>query len=513
MARTLKANEKSQDTLTWRLHNEADQIMVGVLWLLWVVSLGFAFLHGTWLLWAILGTSISLSGTGVWRYAPASLASRLTMGLGFMLYAALLIQQAQGLVEAHFGIFVLLAFLLYYRDWRPIVLAAAVIALHHAGFYFLQINGVPVYVFQHTHMPVMVLVHAAYVVFETLVLVLMAVKLCQETKEAATLATLGAESAQSNEIDLDPARVETAGAAGHGVGVFLDNISHALREASVVAVSIRRAAAELRASGAGMVTIRDRQQIDVDQVVDLVRKMNGVADKVAQESRHIAEDAAQCAKTAQTTGESMLATTRSIEELVQAVEQTASQMTQLDEATAQIDSIVAMIDDIAGHTNLLALNASIEAARAGDAGRGFAVVAGEVRRLSESTQSSAKQIQEVVHSLRAAAVNAREVAEGSRTVAERGGDQMRTASHEFQAIVSRFPVFASGMHALSEAMNGQQALIRETNTHMSEISTFLQASSGKVENISSSGRSLEAMSERLYASVRRFRKGEERFVS
>ena len=512
MAYGTKETNRSESTLIRRLYREADQVMVAVLWLLWAVSLGFAFLHGTWMLWIFAATAISGSGTFLARQAPASLVTRLTMGICFMFYSALLIQQAQGLVETHFGIFALLAFLLYYRDWRPIVVAAVVIAVHHAGFYYLQSQGVPVYVFQHTHMPVMVLVHAAYVVFESLILVLMAVKLHQETLEAAALASLGEENTRSDEIDLDPARVQDAGEAGHSVGLFLGTISHALREASLVAVAIRQASTELHNAGSGMVSLREQQQNDVDQVVHLIHSMEEVASRAAQESRRIADEAQKASQAAQETGRGMDATAQSIAALVQAVEQTANQMAQLDQATAHIENIVGVIDDIAGQTNLLALNASIEAARAGEAGRGFAVVAGEVRRLSESTQTSAKEIQDVVASLRGAALKAKQVAESSRSEAVRGGERMEDASQDFQAIVAHLPQFASGMSQLSGEMHAQQQLMYQITSHMTGIAGFLQQSSGRVENIRTSSQSLEQMSERLYASVRRFHIGQQRLV-
>lgn len=501
-----------QKILLCRLHSEADQIMVAVLWLLWLVSLGFVFLYGTWMLWALLGTSLSIIGTLMWRFATASLATQLYMGISFMLYSALLIQQAHGLVETHFGIFVLLAFLLYYRDWRPIVLAAAVIAIHHLSFYYMQVAGLPVYVFQHTHMPVMVLVHAAYVVFETLVLVLMAVRLRQESEEAATLASLGTDGIRSEEIDLDPNRVKAAGAAGHGVSRFLDGICNALREASSVAVSIRLASTDLRSISNGMLTLRDRQQVGVARVVTLVSEMESVAGHVSQESRRIAEESTKCAQTAQETGDH-LTSSRSVHELITAAQQTAEQMTRLDEATCQIQTIVSMINEIAGQTNLLALNASIEAARAGDAGRGFAVVAGEVRRLSENTQRSAEQIQEVVGSLRSAALTAKQVSEQSLVVAELGSERMNSAGREFQAMVSNFRQIASSMNSLSEAVSRQKSLMHETTGHISEITNVMRDNSGRVENLHSNGTLLDTMSERLWNSVRRFRNGNEHFVS
>jgi methyl-accepting chemotaxis protein len=500
-------------SLVHRLHQEADQVMVAVLWFLWLVSFGFAFLYDTWMVWGVLATAVSLFGTLMSRQASGSLATRLTMGASFMIYSALLIHQAHGMTETHFGIFALLAFLLYYRDWRPIVVAAALIAVHHVSFYLLQVNGAPVFVFQHTHMPIMVVIHAAYVVFESAILILMAVKLKQETEQTAILASLGADTNHTDEIDLDPHRVAAAGAAGQGVAAFLSSIGHALGEASVVAVAIREASSKLHTAGAGMVTIRDEQQAGIDQVVHLVHEMNDVASQVAQDSQRIAGEAVHHAKSAQETDKNMAATTQSIKELVIAVQHTAEQMTELDEATGRIESIVTMIDDIAGQTNLLALNASIEAARAGEAGRGFAVVAQEVRRLSESTQSSAKEIQQVVGSLRQATVNAKSVAEQSRVEAERGGERMDVASHEFQGIASHLPVFASGVNSLSEAMGRQHSLMHAISGHMEKISTSLQQSSRNVGDVNSSGQSLEVMSERLYSSVRRFRKGEERFVS
>jgi len=341
----------------------------------------------------------------------------------------------------------------------------------------------------------------------------MAVKLNQETQEAAILASLGADNLRSDEIDLDPAQIQSAGAAGQSVGAFLTNISHALREASAVAVSIRKASATFRSAGTGMVDIRNRQRSDIEQVVRLVESMDSVANHVAQESQRIAIEAGQCSQAATETGKGMAAAARSIDQLVQGVQQTAKQMTQLDEATAHIESMVSVIDNIAGQTNLLALNASIEAARAGEAGRGFAVVAGEVRRLSESTQNSAKNIQAVVESLRAAARSANDVADRSRVEAEAGGERMQIAGSEFQSIAGRLPHFASGMNNLSAEMSRQQALMQEINGYMSKISGFLEQTSSQVESVSSSGQAMDQMSERLYDSIRRFRNGEERFVA
>jgi methyl-accepting chemotaxis protein len=480
--------------------------------LLWLVSFGFAFLYGTWWLWGTVGTGVSLVGTWLGRRAHAGLGTRLCLGAFFMVYSGLLIHQAHGMTETHFGIFVLLAFLLYYRDWRPIVLAAALIAAHHLVFYYMQVSGVPVYVFQHTHMVTMVFIHAAYVVVEAAVLVLMAVKLREETGQAATLAALGSRDNGGDEIDLDSARVAAAGAGGRGVALFLNLITQTIREAAAVAMTIRRACVELQRVGDHLVANRERQTEAVHQVVKLVHEMDSVATHVARESNRIAGDAMNCTQAAQQTEANMTATTQSIEELVQAVQHTSQQMEQLDEATSRIESIVTMINDIAGQTNLLALNASIEAARAGEAGRGFAVVANEVRRLSESTQSSAKEIQTVVESLREATSNARKVADKSSQEAERGGERMQIAGREFAGVMASLPGLADGIRALTEAMARQQAMMKDVTSQTDGMSDSLQATSSDVKDVSASTQSMEAMSQRLCASVKRFRNGDELFV-
>ena len=490
----------------------ADRLMVWVVWFLWAASFGFAWMHGTWLLWGLVATGISGMATLMSRFSPGSVATRLMMAAALMMYAALLIDQAHGVVETHFGIFALLAFLLYYRDWRPIVLGAAVIAVHHVVFYLLQAWGAPVYVFEHAGMPMMVVVHAAYVVVETVVLVRMAVGLREEMEGTVALAALGVAVDREKEIDLDPERVAGAGAAGQGVAEFLEQISEAIRQAASVAVSIREASTTMARASGEMVVIRDHQQGDVERVVELVGQMDVVASEVSDRSRTLAVEAGESAEAALAAEKLIRGTSETIERLVGSVEQTARQMGELETATERIDRIVEMIGGIAGQTNLLALNASIEAARAGDAGRSFAVVAQEVRRLSESTQSSAGEIQGVVTSLRAAAQGAKSISEQSRNEAEDGGRQMRHASEQFQAVAAGLPQFAASMSSLTEAMRQQQSLMQMIAQRMTESSRYLEQSSGTVVEIRESGASLEAMSGKLYASVERFRRGGQRFV-
>lgn len=133
------------------------------------------------------------------RLAPAGARrTRLAVAASFMVFSALMIHQSRGMLEFHFAIFCFLAFLLYYRDWQPIVLAAALIAVHHVSFYFLQLNQVPVFAYPSVGSFWVVLLHAAFVVAETVVLVIFARRMYRESVEAATVAMLAETMAQGD---------------------------------------------------------------------------------------------------------------------------------------------------------------------------------------------------------------------------------------------------------------------------------------------------------------------------
>ena len=115
-----------------------------------------------------------------------------------MVFSALSIQQTQGMVETHFGIFTLLAFLLYYRDWRPIVAAAGLIAVHHLGFGYLQTLNTGITLLPGQAHLTVILVHAAYVVFEAAVLIFMATILKREALESALVAELSGQISEGD---------------------------------------------------------------------------------------------------------------------------------------------------------------------------------------------------------------------------------------------------------------------------------------------------------------------------
>lgn len=115
----------------------ADRVMLAIAAALAVYSLALAAWHQTWLQALLVGGGTLALLALVYQLAPGSVVSRVAMAAGFMVLTALHINQAGGMVEMHFGVFVLLALLLYYRDWLPIVVAAAVIAVHHFSFFYL----------------------------------------------------------------------------------------------------------------------------------------------------------------------------------------------------------------------------------------------------------------------------------------------------------------------------------------------------------------------------------------
>jgi methyl-accepting chemotaxis protein len=170
-----------------------DRLLGGLLAAHFLLTLALAPILGTWKVALLVGGLTSALGFGLTRVAAGALSTRLIVGVLYMVYSALIIHQTGGMIEMHFHVFGALAFLLMYRDWRVPVVAAAVIAVHHAVFHALQSHGFPVYVFamDHEHHWGIVLVHAAFVVYETVVLVLMARTLARETRESEDVISMG----------------------------------------------------------------------------------------------------------------------------------------------------------------------------------------------------------------------------------------------------------------------------------------------------------------------------------
>ncbi len=161
-------------------YRDAHRLMLGVAGLHWLVCAVFAYYTGTWGLLFWVGLPAVLVPWWVSQRYPVDLVSRMAMALGFMVLTGLVIQQAGGDLEAHFSFFVMLAALVVYCDWRPLVLATVAILLHHVVFLLLQPLGVGIVVFNDGRSLFVgrsVWVHVLYVCAETTVVAFVAMRL------------------------------------------------------------------------------------------------------------------------------------------------------------------------------------------------------------------------------------------------------------------------------------------------------------------------------------------------
>ena len=210
----------ASDTVVGQSRVNADRLLGVVLLAHLPVSLIIAAMFGGWTLPLAIAAPLSVGVFWLTRERAGALSTRLTIGLALMIYSALFIQQTHGLIEMHFHIFASLALLLSYRDWRVPALAAAAIAVHHVVFFMLQQAGVGVSVMNHGGGFGMIAVHAAFVVFETSILVLMAHQLEQEAIQTQAVFT-SLEALGQGSLDNAP--------GGDGVAAALRTVIAALR--------------------------------------------------------------------------------------------------------------------------------------------------------------------------------------------------------------------------------------------------------------------------------------------
>jgi diguanylate cyclase (GGDEF)-like protein len=179
----------------------ADQIMVMMNWFLMAVCLGLAPMNGTFLAALAIGMPTVLMALWLQRQYPGTLATRLFMASGFMVFTGLIIHQSAGEIEAHFSAFGLIGVLLYYRDWRTIVIATLVIYLHHLILGYAQTLGSPVYVFNNARFWTTFIIHVAYFLPFIGMMVYLSIWLRREGYEDQHVIALAREIIQGNLIE------------------------------------------------------------------------------------------------------------------------------------------------------------------------------------------------------------------------------------------------------------------------------------------------------------------------
>jgi methyl-accepting chemotaxis protein len=196
------------------------------------------------------------------------------------------------------------------------------------------------------------------------------------------------------------------GQISQGINQFIANLQAMMQEVMQASTHISGGVERLNTETETNRQILSAHTKETEQIVAAVEEMSATANDVAQNGSTTASFTQLTNKQALASKQVVAEATETVNRLVREVEDTAEQIGQIDRDTTNITQVLKVIGDIADQTNLLALNAAIEAARAGEQGRGFAVVADEVRALAARTQDSTAEIEVTLNNLREASNSA-----------------------------------------------------------------------------------------------------------
>ena len=213
----------------------------------------------------------------------------------------------------------------------------------------------------------------------------------------------------------------------------------------------------------------DRQRSEIDQIASAVDEMSATARSVAANASEAANFANQVDSEADNGSRVVSKTIKAIDDLASEVETSAEVVIALRNESEGIGSVLDVIKGIAEQTNLLALNAAIEAARAGEMGRGFAVVADEVRTLAQRTQTSTREIEQMIDSLQTKASQASKSIQSSRKQAQATVDQAKEAGEALESITKAVVNITSMNHQIASAAEEQSAVTEEITRNVNNI--------------------------------------------
>jgi len=298
---------------------------------------------------------------------------------------------------------------------------------------------------------------------------------------------------------------DVLGAVADSFNLTIQNLREIVNQVKIAARQVNESSRENEAFARSLSSDALRQAEELSVTLNSVQMMTESIQRVAESAREAEQVAKLASETAIKGGDAVERTVAGILDIRETVAETTRKVKRLGESSQEISKIVGLISAIASRTNLLALNASIEAARAGDAGRGFAIVADEVRQLADRAAKASKEIEQIVLQIQSETSNVQQAMEvGTQQVID-GTKRAEQARQSLTDIIQVSHRIETLVLSITEDTVKQTETSRTVSQVMQSVELSAQETSQESQRVSASLQNLVGVARSLQDSVERFR--------
>jgi methyl-accepting chemotaxis protein len=412
-----------------------------------------------------------------YKIMAGTFACRIIMATALTAIMAITIQQANGLGEGHFLFFLNFAIVIRYKDVLPLVALVLTTVVHHLTLTYCQsigadLGGLPIMIFSwgsETDLGLLapLIYHIVIALFGATVAtsyILEGNTQFLANNKVINMIEAGGKGDLSVRIDN-----ESDIAMVSNVNNFYDALTQFMRKVGLATESLGvRSESEAQAAATREIQAQEQQE-QVVMVATSVDQMSLVTQEIAENAEQTAASIISTADASESGRKVVQTFKQSIEKLANSVEQATNTISELEKSSSQIHTIVATIRGISEQTNLLALNAAIEAARAGEQGRGFAVVADEVRVLSQRTHDSTEEISSMIDSFQSSTKTAVSTMSDCYELTNDSVEGATEAAKTFDDIASEIRSISNMATQIATAAEQQTVVTEEINRNTVKI--------------------------------------------
>jgi methyl-accepting chemotaxis protein len=305
--------------------------------------------------------------------------------------------------------------------------------------------------------------------------------------------------------DMEITSTDEIGQACTALNGMKNNLHGLIRSIADTAEHVASASEEISSAAAQQSQGAETQKDQAGQVATAMQQMSSTVMQVSENSTRAAEASRQAADTARQGGAIVEQTLHKMHVIADSVESTAKKMEELGKSSDQIGRIAGVIDDIADQTNLLALNAAIEAARAGEQGRGFAVVADEVRKLAERTTTATKEIAQMINNIQSETKTAVTAMQTGTSQVEEGVQFTSRAGDSLKQIIQMSEQVGEMITQIATAATEQSSASEEVNHNMEQIAKLVNESASGAQQSAKASQDLSGLALDLQNMVANFK--------